>query len=66
MFGTETVIPNEVVIPTARFQFQNQENTDDILAQDLNTIDELMDLSKIDIVAHQQMIAKAYNKTSKS
>ena len=55
------MIHTEVVIPTARYQLQDQESNDRILAQDLDTIDELRDLSRIHIAAHQQRITKAYN-----
>lgn len=41
VFGMDVVIPTEVVIPIARYQFQNQKSNDEILAQDLDTIDEL-------------------------
>ena len=65
VFGAEAMIPTEVVIPTARYLSQDQENNDKILAQDLDTIDELKDLAKIRIVAHQQRFTKAYNKNIK-
>lgn len=34
---TEVVTPTEVVIPTARYLLQDQENNDSILAKDLDT-----------------------------
>ena len=60
VLGIEEVIPIEVVISTARYLLQDQENTDRILAQDLNTIDDLRDLAKICIFTHQQRITNAY------
>ena len=65
MFGTKATIPSKVVILTARYLLQNQENNDRILAQDLETIDKLRDLAKIRISSHQQRINKAYNKNIK-
>ena len=62
VFGTEAVIPTEVVIPTARYLLQDPQTNNRILAEDLDTIDELRDLAKIRIAAHQQRIAKSYNK----
>ena len=43
VFGTKAMIPTEVVILTERYEIQNQENNDKILAQDLDTVDELRD-----------------------
>ena len=65
VFKTEVVIPTDVVIPMARYLLQDQVNNDGILAQDLDTIDELRDLAKIRIAAYQQRITKAYNKNIK-
>ena len=62
MFGTEAMIPIKVVIPIARYLLQNQEDNSRILAQDLDTTDELSDISKIRVAAHQQRITRAYNK----
>mgnify|MGYP001603442730 CR=1 FL=1 len=55
----------EVVIPTARYQLQDQENNDRILAWDHDTIDELRDIVRIRIITHQQRISEAYNKNIK-
>ena len=62
VFGTEAMIPIKVVIPIARYLLQNQEDNSRILAQDLDTTDELSDISKIRVAAHQQRITRAYNK----
>ena len=56
------MIPTEVVIPTARYLLQDPQTNNRILAEDLDTIDELRYLAKIRIAAHQQRIAKSYNK----
>ena len=52
VFKTEAMIPTKMVIPTSRYLLQNQEDNNRILAQDLDTIDELKDLAKIRITAH--------------
>ena len=57
--------PTEVVIPTARYYLQDPQTNNRILAEDLDTIHELRDLAKIRIAAHQQRIAKFYNKNNK-
>ncbi|KAI3797986.1 hypothetical protein L1987_33252 [Smallanthus sonchifolius] len=62
VFGTEAMIPTEMVIPTARTNFQSSETNNEALAQDLDTVDELRDLAKVRIAAYQQRIAKSYNK----
>lgn len=65
MFGTEVVIPTEVVLPMARYQLQDQEKNDRILAHDVDIVDELRDLSRIHIATHQQRATKAYNRNIK-
>ena len=62
VFGTEAVIPTEMVIPTARTNLQTLEINNEILTHDLDTVDEIRDLAKIRIAAYQQRIAKTYNK----
>lgn len=47
------MIPTEVVIPMERYQIQTQDDNNRILAQDLDTIDELRVLTKIRIASHQ-------------
>ncbi|KAI3733110.1 hypothetical protein L1987_64328 [Smallanthus sonchifolius] len=63
VFGTEAMIPTEMVIPTARTNLQTTESNNEALAQDLDTMDELRDLAKVRIAAYQQRIAKSYNKS---
>ena len=62
VFGNEAVIPTEVVIPTARYLLQDPQTNNRILTEDLDTIDELRDLARLRIAAHQQRIANSYNK----
>ena len=50
------------MIPTARYLLQDPQTNNRILTEELDTIDELRDLAKLKIVAHQQRIAKSYNK----
>ena len=53
VFGTEAVIPPEVMIPTTRTRLRNSEENNEILSQDLDTVDELRDLAKIRMGAYQ-------------
>ena len=53
------------MIPTTRYQLQDQKNNNEILAEDLDIVNELRDLARIRISAHQQRIAKTYNKNIK-
>ena len=62
VFGNEAKIPTEVVIPMARHLLQDPQTNNRILIEDLDTIDELRDLARLRIAAHQQRIAKSYNK----
>ncbi|XP_076921045.1 uncharacterized protein LOC143582335 [Bidens hawaiensis] len=47
VFGSEAVIPTEMVIPTARSNFRDTEKNNEALLQDLDTIHELRDKAKI-------------------
>lgn len=62
VFGSEAVIPTEMVIPTARSQLQTFEDNTKALAQDLDTIDEIRERAKIRIAAYQQRITRSYDK----
>ena len=65
VFGTEVLIPTEVVILMSRYQSQDQKNMDRILAHYPDIIDKLRDLVRIHIVAHQQRITKSYKRNIK-
>ncbi|KAD4385344.1 hypothetical protein E3N88_25512 [Mikania micrantha] len=62
VFGSEAVLPNEMIIPTARTHLQTIEANKEVLSQDIDTIDESRDIAKIRMAAYQQKIAKSYNK----
>ena len=62
VFGTEAVIPTEMVVPTARTSIRDPEANNESLTQDLDTVDELRDLARIRMAAYQQRMASAYNK----
>ena len=62
VFGAEAVIPTEMVIPTARTSARDPEENATILAQDLDTIEEIRDLARIRMASYQQRMAGAYNK----
>ena len=62
VFGTEAVIPAEVVIPTARYGLATPNDNANNLCLDLDTADELRDIAKIRMASYQQQVAKSYNK----
>ncbi|KAD5317516.1 hypothetical protein E3N88_17462 [Mikania micrantha] len=62
VYGSEAVLPTEMVIPTARSSLQNLESNKETLSEDLDTIDELRDIARIRMATYQQKIAKSYNK----
>ncbi|KAJ0942260.1 putative integrase, catalytic core, ribonuclease H domain, ribonuclease H-like superfamily [Helianthus annuus] len=62
VFGAESVIPTEMVVPTARTSTRDPEENDTNLAQDLDTIEEIRDLARIRMASYQQRMAGAYNK----
>ena len=53
VFGSEAVIPPEVMILTTRTRFCDQDENRKILAEDLDTVGELRDLGKIRIAAYR-------------
>ncbi|XP_076916054.1 uncharacterized protein LOC143575620 [Bidens hawaiensis] len=62
VFGTEDMIPTEMVIPTSRSCLQNPETNNQDLADDLDVVDELRDSTRIRMATYQQRITKSYNK----
>ncbi|KAD6454283.1 hypothetical protein E3N88_08989 [Mikania micrantha] len=62
VYGSEVVLPTEMVVPTARSSLLNLESNKEIFSEDLDTIDELRDIARIIIATYQQKIAKSYNK----
>ena len=62
VFGSEAMLPTEMVVPTTRSSFQTIESNQEALSQDLDTIDELRDLARIRIAAYQQRMTRSYNK----
>ncbi|KAK9050558.1 hypothetical protein SSX86_029875 [Deinandra increscens subsp. villosa] len=62
VFGTEAVIPTEMVIPTFRINGQTQDLNDQSLIEDLDTLDEMRDQAAWRMAAYQQRISKTYNK----
>ena len=62
VFGAEAVIPTEMVIPTARTSARDPKENATILAQDLDTIEEIRDLARIRMASYQQRMAGAYKR----
>ncbi|KAJ0524832.1 putative ribonuclease H-like superfamily [Helianthus annuus] len=62
VFGTEVVIPTEMVVPTARTSICDPEANAENMIQDLDTEDELRDLTRMRMASYQQRVAGSYNK----
>ncbi|KAD5317941.1 hypothetical protein E3N88_17887 [Mikania micrantha] len=62
VYGSDAVLPTEMVVPTARSSSQNLESNKEVLSKDLDTIDELRDIARIRMATYQQKIAESYNK----
>ena len=57
VFVAESVIPTEMVVPTARTSIRDPEGNAENLVQDLDTIEELRDLARIRMASYQQRMA---------
>ncbi|XP_063948038.1 uncharacterized protein LOC135152135 [Daucus carota subsp. sativus] len=62
VYGTEAVLPTEVVTPTARYGLQTYDTNKEALAQDVDTVDELRETAKVHMEAYQQRVANIYHK----
>ncbi|XP_076906476.1 uncharacterized protein LOC143562604 [Bidens hawaiensis] len=61
-FGTEAMIPTEIMIPTTKSCLQKRETNNQDLASDLGVVNELWDSAKIRMATYQQWSIKSYNK----
>ncbi|XP_076882168.1 uncharacterized protein LOC143530557 [Bidens hawaiensis] len=64
VFGTEAMIPYEMVNPTARSYLQHPKTNNQDLADDLDVINELRDSTRIRMKGYQQSTIKSYNKNA--
>ena len=62
VYGSEAVIPAEILVPTARYGLQTPEQNDVELSHNLDTIDEIREKARIRMVQYQQQVARSYNK----
>ncbi|XP_074369594.1 uncharacterized protein LOC141711036 [Apium graveolens] len=62
VYGTEAVLPTEVMMPITRYGLLTSIMNDKELTHDINTIAELSEIAKICMVSYQQRIANTYNK----
>ena len=53
VFGTEAMLPTEMVMPTARRHLQDATTNSEALLRDLETVDELRDAAKLRMAAYQ-------------
>ncbi|XP_074351896.1 uncharacterized protein LOC141691048 [Apium graveolens] len=62
VYGTEAMLPTEVMIPIARYGFLTNDVNNTELSHDKDTVDELREMEKIRLVSYQQRAANTYNK----
>lgn len=62
MYGTEVVLPVEVMTPTSIYGMMSGEDNQCELAHDVDTMDELRERAKIRMASYQQQIANTYNR----
>ncbi|KAJ8510848.1 hypothetical protein OPV22_001282 [Ensete ventricosum] len=60
-FGTEAVLPPEVVFPTLRIQSQHQEESDQQLRRNLDLLEEKRADAHLRALAYRRAVAKIYN-----
>ena len=62
VYGCEAVVPVEILIPTARYEFQTPEQNEVELSYSLDTIDEVREKARGRMIRYQQQVARSYNK----
>ncbi|XP_074361563.1 uncharacterized protein LOC141701843 [Apium graveolens] len=62
VYGTEAVIPTEVMIPTTRYGLLMGVVNNTELSHDKETVDELREIAKIHLASYQQRVANTYKK----
>lgn len=62
VYSTKAVLPTEVMMPTARYGLLIHHTNGREYAHDIDTVDELRDMTKIRMVANQQKADNIYNK----
>ena len=61
-YRSEAVVPVEISIPNARYQFTTEEQNNEMLNFELDTIDEKREAAAIRIAHYKQQVARYYNK----
>ncbi|GKV52265.1 hypothetical protein SLEP1_g58853 [Rubroshorea leprosula] len=61
-YGAEAVIPVEVGLPSDRAGQHDDLNNEQLLRENLDFVEEVREMSRIRTVAHQNRVAKFYNK----
>ncbi|XP_074337439.1 uncharacterized protein LOC141674629 [Apium graveolens] len=62
IYGTEAVLPTEVMIPTTRYGLLTSDVNNRELSHEKDTMDELREMVKIRLVSYQQRVNNTYNK----
>ncbi|GKV50080.1 hypothetical protein SLEP1_g56797 [Rubroshorea leprosula] len=61
-YGAEAVIPVEVGLPSDRADRHDDQNNEQLLRENLDFVEEIREMSRIRNMAHQNRVAKFYNK----
>ncbi|XP_021600744.1 uncharacterized protein LOC110606305 [Manihot esculenta] len=64
-FGTETVVPIELQIPSHCVQFNNEDTNDDKLRSNLDALEEIKEEAQVHTAAYQQKATRYYNQKVK-
>ncbi|XP_074336604.1 uncharacterized protein LOC141673761 [Apium graveolens] len=62
VYGTEAVLPTEVIIPTTRYGLLTSDVNNTELSHDKDTVDELREMAKNRLISYQQRVDNTYNK----
>ncbi|XP_074352109.1 uncharacterized protein LOC141691271 [Apium graveolens] len=62
VYGTEAVLPTEIMVPTARYGLLTNDVNNVELSHDKDTVDELREMAKIRVATYQQRVANIDNK----
>ena len=62
MYGSEVVVPVEISVPNARYQFATEEQNNEMLHFELDTIDEKREATAVQIAHYKQQASRYYNK----
>ncbi|XP_074377781.1 uncharacterized protein LOC141719308 [Apium graveolens] len=59
VYGTEAVLPTEIMMPTARYGLATTDTNDQELSHDLDIIDKAREMEKVRMASYQQRVANS-------